>query len=446
MKKESRFWVYACFTLSGVVLFAVGYYLGLSGKTESGIESSQSASDQKEKESGEERFKAEFKAVSNLSSPVTNMGSQNDEPAYSMQEGQSDPIRKILEQVVDEPNPVYKYATLAKAMKLLNPDNLEETLRFYEDIPFGYENMQEYRMLLYAWSQFDPYGAIDYCKSRASGIGAGFAVSGVLEGWAAQNPQEARDWVESPENLGMAKLYNFGLIKGWASKDLEGASEYVLGLEGGDEVKKLVGTLTDFYNRRGFMEASEWAEGIENSNLKEAAFTKLSKTLARDQPERIARWLELHADQKYADKAFENLGTRWSETNPLAAIDFFTDLTPGKTQQVGIKSVIGNWAKQDPLSAGEWLNERPAGPELDSALSVYASTVANDDAGAAMEWAISISQEKLQQQTIRKVGQEWYRQDKDAVESWLPDSGLSEEMKKSIRKPPKKNWWQELSP
>jgi len=91
------------------------------------------------------------------------------------------------------------------------------------------------------------------------------------------------------------------------------------------------------------------------------------------------------------------------------------------------------------------LNHRPAGPELDSALSVYASTVSNEDAGAAMEWAISISQEKLQQQTIRKVGQEWYRQDKDAVEVWLPESGLSEEMMKSIRKPPKKNWWQQLS-
>ena len=117
---------------------------------------------------------------------------------------------------------------------------------------------------------------------------------------------------------------------------------------------------------------------------------------------------------------------------------FFSDLPAGKTQEVGIKSVIGNWAKQDPLSAGEWLNERPAGPELDSALSVYASTVANENAGAAMEWAISISQEKLQQQTIRKVGQEWYRQDKEAVEEWLPESGLSEDLMNKIRKPPKK--------
>ena len=102
------------------------------------------------------------------------------------------------------------------------------------------------------------------------------------------------------------------------------------------------------------------------------------------------------------------------KTDPETAIRFFSDLPVGKTQEIGIKSVIGNWAKQDPLTAGEWLNHRPAGPELDSALSVYASTVSNEDAGAAMEWAISISQEKLQQQTIRKVGQEWYRQDKDA--------------------------------
>ena len=80
---------------------------------------------------------------------------------------------------MNEPNPVFKYATLARAMKQLNPENLDETLEVFENIPFGFENSQEYRMLLYAWSQFDPYGAIDYCKSRASGIGAGFAVSGV---------------------------------------------------------------------------------------------------------------------------------------------------------------------------------------------------------------------------------------------------------------------------
>ena len=441
---ESRFWLYAYVSLGGAVLFASGYYLGLSGENDTKIEAQKFVSYQNIKESPKDLQRPGVKVVSQPSASSMGFDSTVDESNNPVQERQRGGIREILDQFVNETNPVYKYATLAEAMKQLNPDNLEETLEVFESIPFGFENMQEYRMLLYAWSQFDPYGAIDYCKSRASGMGAGFAVSGVLEGWASRSPQDALAWVEKPENQGMAKLYNFGLIKGWASTDLEGASEYVMNMEGGDELEKLAGTLAEFYNKRGFGEASRWAEEIENPKLKEAAFTKLSRSLARDQPEQMASWLGEHSDKKYATKAFENLGLRWSETDPESAIDFFSELPEGKNQELGVKNIIGNWAKKDPLAAGTWLNEQPAGPRLDSALASYASTVSRDDAGSAMEWAVSISEEKLQQKTIRSVGQEWYRQDKESAEAWLPQSGLSEDLQKSIRNPPKKNWWQSL--
>ena len=441
---KSKTWLYAYVSLGGVILFASGYYFGLSGEKDSNIGAQNFASYQEKKELKKQPQKKELNAESIASGSKMSFENKVGESNNQVEEPKRSGFREILDQFVYETNPVYKYATLAEAMKQLNPDNLSETLEVFDSIPFGFENMQEYRMLLYAWSQFDPYGAIGYCKSRASGMGAGFAVAGVLEGWAARNPQEALEWVDKPENQGMAKLYNFGLIKGWASTDLEGASEYVLKMEGGDEVQKLAGTLSEFYSKRGFGEASRWAEEIENPKLKEAAFTKLSRTLARDQPQKMASWLEQHAEQKYATKAIENLGLRWSETDPESAIDYFSELPEGKNQELGVKNIIGNWAKKDPLAAGTWLNEQPVGPCLDSALATYASTVSRDDAGSAMEWAVSISEEKLQQKTIRSVGQEWYRQDKDAVETWLPESGLSEDLQKSIRNPPKKNWWQSL--
>lgn len=266
---ESRFWLYAYVSLGGAVLFASGYYLGLSGENDTKIEAQKFVSYQNIKESPKDLQRPGVKVVSQPSASSMGFDSTVDESNNPVEERQRGGIREILDQFVNETNPVYKYATLAEAMKQLNPDNLEETLEVFESIPFGFENMQEYRMLLYAWSQFDPYGAIDYCKSRASGMGAGFAVSGVLEGWASRSPQEALAWVEKPENQGMAKLYNFGLIKGWASTDLEGASEYVMNMEGGDEVEKLAGTLAEFYNKRGFGEASRWAEEIENPKLKD---------------------------------------------------------------------------------------------------------------------------------------------------------------------------------
>ena len=130
-------------------------------------------------------------------------------------------MRIRLRQIRTESNPITRFAALTQAMKDLNPDNLPQALELFESIPFGFENAQEYRLLLYAWSQFDPLGAINYCKSRASGIGAGFAVSGVLEGWAARDPDSAKAWVEDPANSRMVKLHNFGLVRGWAATDLK---------------------------------------------------------------------------------------------------------------------------------------------------------------------------------------------------------------------------------
>ena len=138
----------------------------------------------------------------------------------------------------------------------------------------------------------------------------------------------------------MAKLYNFGLIKGWASTDLEGASEYVMNMDGGDEVEKLAGTLAEFYNKRGFGEASRWAEEIENPKLKEAAFTKLSRSLARDQPEQMASWLGDHSDKKYATKAFENLGLRWSETDPSRPLITFLSYRKEKIRNLESKILL----------------------------------------------------------------------------------------------------------
>ena len=442
--KSSKKWSGVFLVLVGAALFLFGYYLGLPQPL---IDNNEIASEELPQKPSVELQSKNIKP-STKSSDRDREVQENEEEVEEEVKKLSSP--KSLEQMLlaaqSETNPIKRSAAYARAFENLNRDNIGQALKAFESLPMGFENMQEYKMLLYAWSQFDPLAAIDYCKGRASGIGAGFATAGVLEGWANRDPESARAWVEDPANAGMAKLYNFGLIKGWANRDLQGATDYVMGLEGGEEVGKLVGIITESFIRAGgFSQASTWADALPNAKLKEGALMNLSRSFSRDRPEDVAGWLESHANEKYSAKAFENLGKRWSETDPESSIDYFSNLPDGKSQEVGIKSSISNWAKQDPLSAGDWLNERESGPKLDSALAAYASTVSTKDGGAAMEWAISISDQKLQQSTIKKVGQEWYRQDKDAVEAWLPSSGLSKTAQKSIRNPPKKNWWQSLN-
>ena len=430
------------FVLLTSIAFAGGYFLGLDGDESSPIHTAGGKSSPG-KEQGAD-------GISTLGSVARKNGSGSsafapgaDRPEEGRARGKS--VRQLLFEARAESSPITRLSAFAEALSDLNEDNLEEVLEAYETLPFGFEHMQEYRMLLYAWGQFDPAGAIEYCNKRASGMGAGFATTGVLEGWASRDPESARAWVQDPQNAGMARLYNMGLVRGWASQDLQAASRYVESLEPGDDVGKLVSTLSNEYYKQGFGSAARWAEGLADETMKEAAFANLSRQVSRDNPGTVAEWLQDHVDQPYAVKSFENLGKRWSETEPEAAMDYFEELPDGKARSEGVDGIMENWAKEDPQAAGEWLNEKEVGPALDPVLATYARVVSGEDGAAAMNWAMAISEPELQTRTVTKVGQNWYRQDKESVEAWLPQSELPEDTRNAIQNPPKQNWWQRLT-
>ena len=343
-------------------------------------------------------------------------------------------------------NPITRTAAFAEVLSELDENNVDAVLEAFEDLSFGFEHMQEYRMLLYGWGQFDPLKAIEYCNERAKGIGAGFATSGVLEGWASREPQAAADWVKSPDNAGMAKLYNFGLVRGWASRDLSGASQYVAGLDSGDETGKLVGILAEQHMKQGFTSARQWAETLQEDSLKKGAFTNLTRQVSRERPEEVAGWLKEHASKEYATDSLRQLGDNWGERDPVSAIEYFDELPAGKGKQQGIREVMQSWSRDDPEASGKWLNDQEPTAELDPAVAAYARQVSKDDGASAMEWAVSITEPDLQKKTITQVGHNWYRQDKDSVEAWLPESGLPEATQNAIKAPPKQSWWESLRP
>ena len=430
-------------TLVASIAFAGGYFLGLD--RDSPLESLETlrktVAQQKDSIQAYEKQARDRNSREEKVRPVAAIP-QSDQPKTTA--GRKS-VRELLFQARAESNPIARLSAFAEALSDLNEDNLDEVLEAYESMPFGFEHMQEYRMLLYGWGQFDPTGAIEYCNKRASGMGAGFATTGVLEGWASRDPDSARAWVESPENAGMARLYNMGLVRGWASQDLQAASRYVENLEKGEEVGRLVSVLSNEYSKQGFGPATQWAEGLSDEKMKEAAFANLSRQVSRDNPETVAEWLQDHVDQPYAVKSFENLGKRWSETEPESAMGYFEELPEGDARNEGVEGIMENWAKKDPQAAGEWLNEKEVGPGLDPVLSTYARVVSNKDGATAMNWAMAISEPELQDKTVTQVGQNWYRQDKETVDAWLPESDLPPETQKAIQSPPKQNWWQKLT-
>ena len=432
----------------------VGFLLGSSfgdGQPNSPRDESAEAAERANKSSGKPEFEKSAPANgSGLgSSSITSIDvSLPSEEKASKGKRTPRELREALIRAKDDPNPISRSAVFAEVLAQLNDENVDAVLEAYDDISFGFENAHDYRMLLYAWGQIDPLAAIEYSNKRAKGIGAGFAVAGVLEGWAGREPQAAMEWVNLPENAGMSKLYKFGLVKGWASRDIEGATAYVEAMEPGGNQPDLLRTITDERLRKGFEPSSRWAETLQDEDMKKSAFARIAQQRSREHPEEVADWLKEHTGEDYASDAFSRLGDNWGNRSPAEAADYFDELPAGKARTEGMREIVESWAREDPVASGTWLSEKESSPDLDPVVAAYAREVSKVEGGEvdAMEWAVSITDTKLQDKTVTTVGQNWYRRDKDSAEAWLPESGLTEDMQNAIRKPPKQSWWESLRP
>ncbi|MFP6901806.1 MAG: hypothetical protein VCA36_12740, partial [Opitutales bacterium] len=265
-------------------------------------------------------------------------------------------IMIALSRAVDDPNPITRSQVFADLLANLNPDNVESVLEVYKNLPMGFENMHEYRLLMFAWGKFDAPGAIEYVNGRATGMGARFAATGALEGWASEDPQAAIRWVQELEDQRSASIYNLGVVRGWASNDVAGAAEYVTTLEDSWGKTRMVGMLTSQFLKKGFSTARQWAETLEDDSLKASAFRNLSRQQAREKPDEVAAWLKEHAGQEYSDGSFEELGENWGRRDPTAAIEYFEALPEGEGRRQGILEVVEEWTRKDSEAVGNWLN------------------------------------------------------------------------------------------
>lgn len=350
-------------------------------------------------------------------------------------------IEQALMQAIDEPNLMKRLSVLAGLLGELNEDNLDEVLAAFEKIPVSFETMQEYRLLMYAWGQFDAPSAIQFMRKKASGGPAiWFSASAAMSGWSAQDPQAAIDWANEQDDRRMMGSYNMGIVSGWVTKDVKAAAEYVTSLDRSRETGRMLSTVSTEMLKQGRQVATAWAEGLGDEGFKEDAFRSLTRSMAREDVDGVADWLQKHVNQKYSDDSFDELAEQWSRQDPEASLNYFLSLPEGSSQKEGVIESVQTWFHKDVEAAGEWINKQDPGSSTDLAVFSYAREVARENPESAVEWAASIQDSDLKQKGLVEVGQRWFREDAEAAKAWLPNSGLPEEAVKAVQNPPRHDW------
>ncbi len=410
-------------------LFGLGFTLGKLSDTSPIPDSNtdqQTSADAKPK-----LLEANANRTSTATRIIYQEGPTSDEVVYK------GPIGVQLSDALDEANLMKRLSGLANALSELTEDNIEEVLEAFEKLPLSFETAQEYRLLMYAWGQFDAPAAIEFMRSKAGGGPAvWFGGASAMSGWAANDPQAAIDWVNEQDDQRMKGAFNMGIVSGWVAKDVQSAAKYVANLDRSRETGRMLGMVSVELLKQGRTTATNWAEGLEDEGIREDAFKSLSRVMARDDVEGTADWLQDHVNQKYSDESFDELAEEWSRKDPQAALEFFMQLPEGSSQREGVVESVETWTRKDADSAAEWINTQEGGPGKDLAVYSYAKEVVRDNPESAVEWASTIEGDELRTKSLVEVGQRWMRDDADAAKAWLPDSGLPAEAVEKISNPP----------
>ena len=336
-------------------------------------------------------------------------------------------LRRELDTIKRDPNPVNRFASLTQLLGNLSEDNVSQVLSAFNGIPMRYEHREEYQMLIYAWAAFDPEAALAFVDENANSrsIRKNDLLNPLVASWASQDPDATLEWInELPEGERSNQLMT-GLMEGWATKDPYAAAEYLQeNVEPGKDREKLAGEIASHLFKQDPDAAAKWAESQADLGFRAEAFEELAEDWASVDPKALAGWLGQYADEEYSAEAFQDLARAWVSEDPTAATEYFQDLPDGKAKETGIYEMAVTWGKDDLGALGEWLNGLPDSNVTDLGVKAYVNRLAKDSPQAAIDSALSITGDDVRNETVQDLGKNWYRQDPEAATAWASANGV----------------------
>ena len=339
-------------------------------------------------------------------------------------------LRRELAIIKTDPNPINRFSSLTQLLGNLSEENLGQVLEAFDGIPMRYEYREEYQMLIYAWAGLDPEAALKFVDENAHSrsINKGDLLNPLIASWASNDPEKALGWIDTlPESQRTEKLMA-GLMEGWAVNDPKAAAEYLQAtMAPGEERSRLAGEIAGHLFKQNPQDAVEWAESQADVGFRAEAFAELAEDWAKVDPKGLASWLEKHAQEEYSVDAFNDLARVWVREDPSGATAYFEALPDGPAKESGIYEMAVAWGKDDLGALGQWLNDLPDSSVTDLGVKAYVDRLAEQSPQAAIDSALSINTEGIRDETVKTIGQQWFRQDPEGAAAWATANGISVE-------------------
>ncbi len=276
-------------------------------------------------------------------------------------------------------------AALMESLAGVDPDRAMSLARAEENLKLRETLVQS---ALHGWARTSPTNAARWALALPDSNERDRALATVFAGAIAADPEAAMRFGTSliQQNPAEASGYGSTLIEALcAAGNFEVAARMAAG--GGNETRS--GWMANAYSR--------WAEF---------------------QPEQAARAASAIKDADLRNEALHGIVGGWAEADPVALVQFVTQLPPDNERGALLSQALVRWAKQDPEGASGWINGNEARPELDEGVAAVA-TMDSLKPDVAIGWAESVVDPKLRSETLVTVIRNWLTVDLSAARHYF---------------------------
>lgn len=297
----------------------------------------------------------------------------------------------------------------------LQADEFRDVVADFRSLGLVEERMSEYGMLLHAWGQLDPVGALGYAMEHT---GSPFARQTILASWASKDPDAAIAFARENHKGDEANPLMVGVIRGLAPNDLPRATELLQSLPYSRERGEALQTMLPFVMDGGVDQALTWTNSIADSQLKSGAISFIMSDLSESQPKEAAERLAVLEDNTAVLRVANDVAGSLARADLEHAIVWSESLQPDVRAEA-VQGIVSHYASQDPRAAAQWLDTLAGTTNLDSAIQTFASTAQHSDPQLAAEWIGRIQDERGREKMYHGVLHRWWGSDPAGAEQWI---------------------------
>lgn len=180
----------------------------------------------------------------------------------------------------------------------------------------------------------------------------------------------------------------------------------------------------------------EHVRDLTDPELQRKAWGKVVYSWAKTAPlEEVVTWMDDEAFPPETVATMEReIASRKAKDNPSEMANWLAERASPESLPKHLETAVQTWAYAQPNACAEWLHTLELGPQTDRAVAAFAHASAGHDFESAFNWAQSIHESTLREQTLSEMAKRMHRLDPSLLSQLVSNSALDADLQARLLK------------